>query len=142
MPKQPKQGAKKTILIVEDSPDFSNLLKFVVEDEGLEGIQFPVTEENIVPWAMKYQPCLIFMDLALRRKGGMDYISDLKGDVGTKQMPIVILTGRDIGQREVNELELRGVKYFRKGRVEINEIRRVIRMAAAGNPIIPARNNI
>ena len=143
MAKQVKQpSAKKNVIIVEDSEDFSNLLKFIVEDEGLEGIQLPLNEEDIVAWAKKHKPCLFLMDLALRRKGGMEYIGDLKGDPATKNIPIVILTGRDLGHREVMELELKGVKYLRKGRVEIEEIKKVIRDAAdRKDPAAPAEKN-
>jgi DNA-binding response OmpR family regulator len=143
MTKQAKQSsAKKSVIIVEDSEDFSNLLKFIVEDEGLEGIQLPLYEEDIVAWAKKHKPCLFFMDLALRRKGGLEYISDLKGDPATKQIPVVILTGRDLGHREVMELELKGVKYLRKGRVEMEVIRKVIRDAAdIKDPAAPAEKS-
>ena len=38
---------KKTVLIVEDSPGFSELMKYVVEDEGFKGVVFPL-EENFL----------------------------------------------------------------------------------------------
>ncbi len=129
MSKTPKPEVKKRVLIVEDSVDFSNLLKFIVEDDGFEGVQFPVQQEDILSVVKEQEPAAILMDLALRKKGGMDYINDLKGDPETKDIPIIIITGRDLGQREVLELQFRGVKYLRKGRVEMHEIRREIRAA-------------
>lgn len=130
MPKQVKDSLKKTILIVEDSVDFSNLLKFIVEDDGFTGIQFPVNEPNIVGWAKEHKPAVILVDLALRRKAGMEYIEDLKTDPDTKSIPIIIITGRDLGMKEVVELQLRGIKYLRKGRVELDEIKNEIRNSA------------
>jgi two-component system phosphate regulon response regulator PhoB len=120
---------KKSILIVEDSEDFRNLLKLVIEDEGFEGVLFPVHKEEIVPFAQEHAPALILMDLALRRKGGMEFINDLKADSSTKDIPIIVLTGRDLSQREVLELEVKGVKYLRKGRVEMFEIKAAIKAA-------------
>lgn len=114
-------------MIVEDSVDFSNLLKFIVEDEGYPGIQFPVTEEDIVSWAKNHKPAVILMDLALRRKGGFDYINDLQNDPATKKIPIIIITGRDLTQKEILDLQVKGVKYLRKGRVEVQEIKDEIR---------------
>ena len=55
MPKEAKLTTKKTVLIVEDSEDFSNLLKFVIEDDGFEAVQFPVTGDDIVAWAKKME---------------------------------------------------------------------------------------
>lgn len=127
MPKQPKSAKKQAVLIVEDSIDFSNLLKFVVEDDGFEGIQFPVEGQDILEWARKYKPAVILMDLALRRKDGMEFIEDLKADPATKNIPIVIITGRDLTHRDILGLQVRGVKYLRKGRVEMEEIRQEIR---------------
>ena len=127
MPRHARLGTKHSVLIVEDSVDFSNLLKFIVEDEGYEGIQFPLTEDDIVGWAKQHKPSVILMDLALRRKGGMDFIEDLKNDPLTKKIPVIIITGRDLSTKEVLELQVRGVKYLRKGRVEVQEIKDEIR---------------
>jgi DNA-binding response OmpR family regulator len=119
--------SKPRVLIVEDSPDFSNLLKFIVEDEGVEGIQFPVNDSDIISWVTEQKPILIITDLALRKKSGLDYIKDIKGNAATKKIPIVIITGRDLSHKEILELEIQGVKYFRKGRVDMNDIRNEVR---------------
>jgi DNA-binding response OmpR family regulator len=132
MSKVNKTDAKKSVLIVEDSIDFSNLLKFIVEDDGFEGIQFPVQQEDIISAVKQHGPSVILMDLALRRKGGIDYINDLKGDPATKDIPIIIISGRELGQKDILELQMKGVRYLRKGRVEMHEIRREIRTAVLG----------
>ena len=129
MARQAKRDTSHTVLIVEDSPDFSNLLKFIVEDEGHQGVQFPVTEESIVPWAKDHKPSVILMDLALRRKGGLEYIQELKDNPDTRSIPIIIISGRDLGQKDVMDLNSRGVRYLRKGRVEVQEIKDEIRRA-------------
>jgi DNA-binding response OmpR family regulator len=127
MSKQAKPSKKQSVLIIEDSLDFSNLLKFIVEDEGLEGIQFPVTQEDVISWAKEHRPVLVLTDLALRRKDGLAYIRDLKADPETSTIPIVILSGRDLPHKDVLELQVQGVKYYRKGRADMSEIRDEIR---------------
>jgi DNA-binding response OmpR family regulator len=135
MPKQQHPQQRHAVLIIEDSLDFSNLLKFVIEDEGLEGVQFPITETDVVRWAKDCHPILILTDLALRRKDGMEYIRDLKADPSTKKIPIAIISGKELPHREVLELQVQGVKYFRKGRADMNEIREEIRKAIpSGKP--------
>jgi DNA-binding response OmpR family regulator len=129
MPRHAKAEEKKSVLIVEDSVDFSNLLKFIVEDDGIEGLQFPVHQDDIISVVKEQKPSAVLMDLALRRKGGMDYINDLKSDPDTKNIPIIVISGRDLGQKEVLEFQMRGIRYLRKGRVEMHEIRREIRNA-------------
>ncbi|HTR99219.1 MAG TPA: response regulator [Bacteroidota bacterium] len=130
MPKNPSSPARRAILIVEDSTDFSNLLKFIVEDDGFTGVQFPLHSDDIVDWATKHQVAAILMDLALGRKGGMDFIEKLKADPDTAGIPIVIISGRDLPLKEIMQLQSQGIKYLRKGRVEMDEIREAIKDAA------------
>ncbi len=141
MPKLAKPSEKKCILIVEDSVDFSNLLKFIVEDEGFDGIQFPVNDPDILRWAKEHKPAVILVDLALRRKAGMEYIEDLKADPETKATPIIIITGRDLGLKEIVDLRMRGIKYLRKGRVELDEIKNEIRLSAGLKARVPAASH-
>jgi len=138
MPKPAKADSSKTVLIVEDSTDFSNLLKFIVEDDGFVGVQFPVNGEDILSAVKEHKPAVVLMDLALRKKGGMQFIEELKADPATKNVPIIVITGRDLGQKEVLDLGMRGIKYIRKGRVEMHEIRREIRTAAYAKVPDPA----
>ena len=128
--KEPEEGPRKSVLIVEDSVDFSNLLKFIVEDEGFEGVQFPVHKDDILTVARDLKPSVILMDLALRKKGGLEYINDLKSDADTRDIPIVIISGRDLSSKEVLEFKLKGVEYLRKGRVEMDEIKNTIKRCA------------
>ncbi len=133
MSKTEKTG-KKQVLIVEDSEDFSNLLKFVIEDDGFEAVQFPVAGDDIIAWAKKLKPAVIVMDLALRRKDGLEYINELKADPATKKVPVVIVSGRDLTHKEILDLQVRDVRYLRKGRVEMDEIKQEIRSAAGVKP--------
>ena len=130
MPKAAKDAGKSCILIVEDSLDFSNLLKFIIEDDGFTGVQFPVDGEDIVDWAKEHKPTTILMDLALRRKGGMQFLEELKADPVTKNIPVIIITGRELSSKEIFDLQMRGVKYMRKGRVEMDELKKEIRESA------------
>ncbi len=131
-----KTAGRRVVLIVEDSMDFSNLLKFIVEDDGFEGVQFPVQSDDIVEWARDRQPAAILMDLALGRKGGMDFIDRLKDDPETTDIPIIVISGRDLALRDIMSLQSRGVRYLRKGRVEMEEIRDLIKEVTA--PTAPA----
>lgn len=131
MPKTAKAVGRKVVLIVEDSVDFSNLLKFIVEDEGFEGLQFPLQLDDICGYAKEHGVTAVLMDLALGRKGGMAYIEMLKNDPETSDLPILIITGRDLPAKEILELQMKGIRYLRKGRVEMGDIRTAIVGAAS-----------
>src|ERR1041385_600388 len=121
---------KKTVLIVEDSPGFSELMKYVVEDEGFKGVLFPL-EENFLTWVEKEKPSTIIMDLALNRLSGFDLIRELKDHPKHKSIPVIVITGRDLGVKDITELKVHGIPYLRKGRVDMHEIHQAIREAVA-----------
>jgi DNA-binding response OmpR family regulator len=129
-----KSARRKSVLIVEDSVDFANLLKFIVDDDGFEGVIFPLNSDDITGWVKTHDPAVVLMDLALGRKGGMEYIERIKGDPETSSVPIVIITGREIPQKDVHDLQSRGIRYVRKGRVEMDELRKTIKEAAGAPP--------
>jgi DNA-binding response OmpR family regulator len=132
MPKSPPNTGPRAILIVEDSEDFSNLLKFIVEEDGFTGVQFPLKSDDVVGWAKQHKVVAVLMDLALGRKGGMEFIERLREDPDTSSIPIVVISGRDLPMKEVMQFQTQGIKYLRKGRVEMDEIRAAIRTAATG----------
>lgn len=117
---------KKTVLIVEDSPGFSELMKFVVEDEGFKGVLFPL-EQNFISWVDKEKPSAIIMDLALNRLSGFDLIRELKAHAKHKTIPIIVITGRDLDVKDITELKMHSIPYLRKGRVDMHEIHQTIR---------------
>jgi DNA-binding response OmpR family regulator len=132
MPKTLPKAGPRAILIVEDSTDFSNLLKFIVEEDGFTGIQFPLNSDDVVGWAKQHNVAAVLMDLALGRKGGMEFIERLRADPDTLSIPIVVISGRDLPMKEVMQFQAQGIRYLRKGRVEMDEISEAIKHAAAG----------
>ncbi len=121
---------KKTVLIVEDSPGFSELMKFVVEDEGFRGVLFPL-DQSFIHWVEKEKPSAIIMDLALNRLSGFDLIRMLKDNTKHKQIPVIVITGRDLDAKDITELKVYGIPYLRKGRVDMHEIHQAIRNVVA-----------
>ena len=124
---------KKKILIVEDSPGFSELMKYVVEDEGYVGVLFPL-EENFIHWVEKEKPSAIIMDLALNRMSGFDFIREIKNDSKHKHIPIIVITGRDLTVHDITELKMYEIQYLRKGRVDMQEIHEAIKTAVEKSP--------
>ena len=121
---------KKSILIVEDSEGFSDLLKYVVEDDGFRGIKFPL-DEDFLAWVEKEKPAVITMDLALNRLSGFDFIQLLKKNAKFKNIPVIVITGRDLSVKDITDLKVLEVPYLRKGRVDMVEIRQAIKDAVA-----------
>ena len=131
MVRRKKQPAseKATVLVVEDSEEFSNLLLYILEDQGYAGVRLP-REDEFMNWVKKEEPAAILMDLALLRRNGFELLDELWADERWKSTPVVVITGRDLGFKEQMLLQEHGAIYLRKGRVPTQEIHTAIRDAA------------
>ncbi len=88
----------KKILIVDDEPEQIDFASAVLEEngytpisatDGLEGMRMVKTDK----------PDLVLLDIIMPEKGGISMYRDLKGDEGTKDIPVIIVTGVTRGER-------------------------------------------
>jgi len=87
--------SKATILIVEDSPDISQVLA-----DAFRFADFTVLQASTAVEALQLtterQPGLIFMDIQLPDLDGLSVAQTLKGDPATRHIPIVAMTAYDV----------------------------------------------
>lgn len=92
---------KSRILIVDDEPDFTSLVKLNLEDTG----RYEVKEENQgsggLESARKFRPDLILMDVMMTDMDGGEVASQIKSDIRLKDIPLVFLTAV-VTKEEVN----------------------------------------
>ncbi|MEQ1853081.1 MAG: response regulator [Chthoniobacteraceae bacterium] len=85
--------AKSRILIVDNEPALTNVLKATLEDSG----EFEVREENnpsfTVATAKQFRPDLIVLDIKMPDMDGADVAIRLKGETELAETPVVFLTG-------------------------------------------------
>ncbi|SDC67648.1 Signal transduction histidine kinase [Paenibacillus sp. UNCCL117] len=90
-------GQEKSILIIEDDPDFAAVLRdlsrkkgflSLVAGEGFSGLQL----------ARRYLPSAILLDLGLPDMDGLKVLDHLKYDDDTRHIPVHIISGMDAGK--------------------------------------------
>lgn len=83
---------KKRILIVDDEPAITRLLRLTLESTG----KFEVREENesqrAMPAAQEFRPDLILLDVVMPDADGGDVVSRLKTDPRLRNIPVIFLT--------------------------------------------------
>lgn len=83
---------KKRILVVDDEPGFTTLLKYGLEGEGY----YEVYEENESPRALiaarEFDPDLVILDVMMPDMDGSDVAERLREDSRFKHTPIIFLT--------------------------------------------------
>lgn len=128
-----------SILLVDDERDFVELMGSMLEGEsfsviraysGLEGIEY----------ASKQKPDLILLDLVLPDISGFEVVEFLKMDESTKDIPIVIITAKNLTQDEKRSLGDKIEAIARKGHYTkddfLEEIKRVERLAVAKKGVV------
>jgi CheY-like chemotaxis protein len=80
-----------TILIVEDNEPSRDVLARRLERRGY-GVVVAVDGQQAVAVARSAQPDLILMDLGLPVMDGWEATRQLKGDLSTRHMPIIVLS--------------------------------------------------
>ncbi len=126
------KGQISNVLVVDDDENFVELLAAMLEGQafsvskaytGLQGIEV----------ASKQKPDLIFLDLMMPDISGFEVVEFLKMEKSTKDIPIIIVTAKDLTVEEKGLLNGKVEAAAKKGQFGkqdfLNEIRRVERLA-------------
>ena len=82
------------ILLVDDEPDVREPLKFNLEREGYT-VTTAATAAEAMACVKKASPDLILLDVMLPDMPGTKLASQLKNNIATAAIPIILLTGKD-----------------------------------------------
>jgi DNA-binding response OmpR family regulator/nitrogen-specific signal transduction histidine kinase len=97
------ENKENTILVIDDNSDIRNYLKDLLKSEynilqakdGVEGIEI----------ATKETPDLILCDIMMPRKDGLTVSKELKSQIKTSHIPIILLTARSSNLFEIEGLK-------------------------------------
>ena len=115
----------KTILMVDDNPDFVELARrafrkadiacsLVVAEDGTAALDYLFATG---PWAGRGpegNPVMVLLDLKLPRINGLEVLRQLRADSRTRNLPVVILTTSVEEQDVIRSYELGCNSYIRK----------------------------
>lgn len=81
----------RTVLVVEDDRQLSELLVLMLEAEGYRATP-ALDGQTAVKMASELRPSLITLDLELPLMSGQSVLEELAGDDSTSSIPIVVLS--------------------------------------------------
>ena len=87
------QPFQSTILVVEDDPTISAILRIFLEDSGCR-IVVAEQGEQAVRLAHELHPDLITLDLALPDMDGTEVLRQLNADADLAHVPVIVVTAR------------------------------------------------
>lgn len=108
----PFEGAKPTLLIVEDNPDVQTYLNkelgkeytLIQEYDGKKGLEA----------AIKYIPDIIVSDIMMPEMQGTEFCKELKGNENTSHIPLIFLTAKGSDENQIEGYNLGAEAYVMK----------------------------
>jgi CheY-like chemotaxis protein len=118
--------AGRRILVVEDDPAMSEILRLLLEDSGCD-ILTAATGQEALELAREQTIDLITLDLGLPGMDGRELLRRLRGDPQTGEIPIIVVTGMRYVPRSDERIEAVLQKPFDASELE-NTIRRLLHL--------------
>lgn len=111
----------KKILLVEDDPFLSSLLKNRLTKEQVD-VQHARDGQEALEMLKTTKPDLILLDLILPKKSGFEVMEGVRQDPQLSNAPIIIIS--NLGQTEDVQKgqELGAVEYFIKAKTSIDDL--------------------
>jgi two-component system, response regulator len=130
-------SAETDILLVEDSPDDAELALhalrrehlanniFVVRD-GEEALDFVFCRGPFAERSFEHPPKLILLDLKLPKLDGIEVLKQLKDDLRTRAIPVVVLTSSKEERDLIRSYDLGANSYIQKP-VDFEQFRETVK---------------
>lgn len=127
---------QKTILLVDDDPDFSLLYKTVLTRAGFTTIAAHDGEEAIV-LSFREKPDAVVVDVGLPKKDGFEVVKELRQDpLWGSKVPVIILTGKQADESNLaNIAEISPTYYFIKGSQSAEEFVAKVQQLFSHGPV-------
>lgn len=93
----------KRILIVDNEPDTVRLIGNVMKDAGYE-VTVAYNSKDAIKSIHDFRPDLIILNLTMPEMSGFDVIEHLKTAEGVRDIPLILLTHKDLTEKEIDDL--------------------------------------
>lgn len=125
-----RERATGEVLVIDDDDDAAELIKRSLEQagfstrrasDGLEGVEM----------AMEARPAAIVLDLTMPRLDGFGFIERLSTEGKLKDIPLIIVSGRELSLAQHRTLSASPHRFFTKGNTAPREIAQSLREMVA-----------
>ncbi|PIR05194.1 MAG: hypothetical protein COV57_00430 [Candidatus Liptonbacteria bacterium CG11_big_fil_rev_8_21_14_0_20_35_14] len=118
---QPQINFGQAVLLVEDDPFLSSLMKTKLEQSGLSVI-LATDGEQAIELAEKYIPRVVLLDLILPKKSGFEVLEAIRNNPQIGNIPIVILSNLGQDSDVSKGKDLGAIEYFIKAKTSIDDL--------------------
>jgi CheY-like chemotaxis protein/CHASE3 domain sensor protein len=100
----------RTVLIIEDDPNFSKILKNQIHDRGFKCLAAATGEDGLL-LASKYIPDAIILDITLPGIEGDEVLTELKNNPAVRHIPVHIISGKE---KQIEMIQEGAIEYLKK----------------------------
>lgn len=90
---------RKRIHILEDDQEIRNVIEILLKDEGFE-LQLSSSFEELKKNIQDAMPDLFLLDVMLPDGNGAEICEDLKNDIFTKHIPIIVMSAQNNSEQK------------------------------------------
>ncbi len=116
---EPKR--QKKILIVEDERNMRESLKEAFVDGGFE-VLVEEDGESVSDVVREKEPDIILLDIILPKKDGFEVLGELKDDMSTRNVPVILSTNLSDPSDIQRALDLGATTYLVKSNYSLDDI--------------------
>lgn len=91
-----------TVLVCEDDMAMVRIFQFLLRQQGVGRVTTTSSGEAVAAMALQHKPDLILLDMMLPGKDGLAVLSELKMNPATREIPVIIVSGKE-SQLQVKE---------------------------------------
>ena len=128
------RGGEQSVLIVEDDPGSRKLMRRLFEKEGWSVTEAENGSVGLAAVAAK-PPGLVLLDLMMPEMDGFEFVEHLRKRDGGRDIPVVVLTAKDLTEEDRRRLRGSVDKVLQKGDQSgevVREVRRLLERLVPG----------
>jgi CheY-like chemotaxis protein len=89
----PDSGGRPLVLVADDDEAIRELVRDVLAEAGFRTVM-AVDGDEVLDLAVRHRPALVVLDVMMPKLDGYTTLTRLHGNVETREIPVVILTGQ------------------------------------------------
>jgi CheY-like chemotaxis protein len=109
-----KLGKIKRVLVVDNDPETVRLIGNVLKDAEYQ-VTTAYNSKDAIKSIQDFRPDLVVLNLTMPEVSGFDVIEYLKTGEGVKDIPLIVLTHKDLTEKEIDDLNHRIQAILNKG---------------------------
>ena len=123
-------NGKAQVLVVDDDPKTRDMLRRTLQKAGWTVAEAATGSEAIAALE-RAKPALVLLDLMMPGMDGFEVLERLHGDETWRDVPVIIVTAKDLTREDIDRLNGRVIKVLQKGTYQRRDLVRDVRAVIA-----------